>query len=127
MATYLQVEKALINLGYDVDFNPRYRTKLIGYIPIDGYESEVVLEFREAIHSELGDRDELLQMEWLMDDGESCLLLDSNSLDEVDMEPQIFEAEKILLRKIFDRVYNEITHITDVTWKEQTVFEEERN
>ncbi len=111
MATYLQVEKALIKLGYDVDSNPRYRTKLIGYIPVDGYASDVVLEFREAIHSELGDRDELLQMEWLMDDGESCLLLDSNSLDEIDTEPNVFEAEKIILRKIFDQIYNEIINI----------------
>ncbi len=112
MATYLQVEKALVNLGYEVDSNPRYRTKLTGYIPVDGYESDVVLEFREAIHSELGDRDELLQMEWLMDDGESYLLLDNNSLDEIDTEPNVFEAEKILLRKIFDRIHHEITNIS---------------
>jgi len=111
MATYSQVEQALINLGYDVDSSPRYRTKLVGYIPVEGYTSGVVLEFREAIHSELGDRDELLQMEWLMNDGESCLLLDSNSLNEVDTEPNIFEAEKIILRRIFDQIYNEMTNI----------------
>ncbi len=50
MATYLQVEKALINLGYDVDFNPRYRTKLIGYIPIDGYESEILEPLQTHSH-----------------------------------------------------------------------------
>lgn len=111
MATYSQVEQALINLGYAVDFNLRYHAKLIGYISIEDYQSEIILEFREAICSELGDREELLQVEWLMDDGESCLLLDSSTLDEIDEEPDVFEKEKIILRKIFDRILKEISNI----------------
>jgi hypothetical protein len=111
MTTYSQVEKALTNLGYAIDFNLRYHAKLMGYIPVEGYESEIILEFREAICSELGDREELLEVEWLMDDGESCLVLDRESLDAEDEEPDVFEQEKIILRKIFDRILEEISNI----------------
>jgi hypothetical protein len=111
MATYSQVEQALINLEYAIDFNPRYRAKLIGYISVKGYTSEVILEFREAVKNELGDREELLQVEWLMDDGESYLLLDISSLEEADEESDVFEKEKIILRDIFDRILKEISNI----------------
>jgi len=108
MLTYLQVEKALLNLEYIVDFNLRYHTKLRAFIPVDGYKSDIVLEFREAYQSELGDCNEVLHIEWLMDDEESCLFLDRNSLDDVDETPNIFATEKLILREIFDRILKEI-------------------
>ncbi len=111
MATYELVEQALIKLGYVVDFDLRYHAKLTGFIPVDGYQSDVVLEFREGYKSELGDLDELLQVEWLMDDGDNCLLLDSNSLDDTDENPTVFLTEKIILRRIFELILKEITSI----------------
>ncbi len=112
MITFALVEQALINLGYVVDFNLRYHAKLTGYISVDGYESDIVLEFREGSKSELGDdREALLQVEWLMDDQESCLFLDNNSMNESDVMPDLFAKEKIILRKIFDRILNEIKEI----------------
>ena len=96
MTTYSQVEQALTNLGYAIDFNLRYHAKLMGYIPVEGYESEIILEFREAICSELGDREELLEVEWLMDDGESCLVLDRKSLDSEDDEPDALAIETLV-------------------------------
>ena len=111
MATYELVEQALIKLGYVVDFDLRYHAKLTGFIPVEGYKSEVVLEFREGYESELGDLEELLQVEWLMDDGENCLLLDSNSLDNTDENPSVFLPEKIILREIFGLILKEITSI----------------
>ena len=111
MATYELVEQALIKLGYVVDFDLRYHAKLTGFIPVEGYKSEVVLEFREGYKSELGDLEELLQVEWLMDDGENCLLLDSNSLDDTDENSSVFLPEKIILRKIFELILKEITRI----------------
>ena len=71
----------------------------------------MILEFREAVKNELGDREELLQVEWLMDDGESYLLLDISSLEEADEESDVFEKEKIILRDIFDRILKEISNI----------------
>ena len=112
MATYELVEQALIKLGYVVDFDLRYHAKLTGFIPVDGYQSDVVLEFREGYKSELGDVDELLQVEWLMDDQESSLFLDNNSLNESDTTPDLFAKEKIILRKIFDRILSEIKEIS---------------
>lgn len=103
MLTYSQVEQALINLEYAVDFDLRYQAKLTARIPVDGYKSDVVLEFREEHQSELGSCDELLQVEWQMDD-ENYLFLDCNSLESVDVNPSIFLAEKLILRKIFDRI-----------------------
>ena len=111
MATYELVEQALIKLGYVVDFDLRYHAKLTGFIPVKGYKSEVVLEFREGYKSESGDLEELLQVEWLMDDGENCLLLDSNSLDDTDENPSVFLPEKIILREIFELILKEITSI----------------
>jgi hypothetical protein len=111
MTTFALVEQALINLGYVVDFNLRYHAKLTGYISVDGYASDIVLEFREGYKSQLGDRDALLQVEWLMDDQESSLFLDNNSLDESDTTPDLFTKEKIILRKIFDRILSEIKEI----------------
>ena len=111
MATYELVEQALIKLGYVVDFDLRYHAKLTGFIPVEGYKSEVVLEFREGYKSESGDLEELLQVEWLMDDDENCLLLDSNSLDDTDENPSVFLPEKIILRKIFELILKEITII----------------
>jgi hypothetical protein len=112
MATFALVEQALINLGYPVDFDLRYHAKLTAFIPVDGYKSDMVLEFREGHQSELGDRDQLLQVEWLMDDDESCLFLDSNSLGDPDENPSVFLAEKIILRSIFDRILREIENIS---------------
>jgi|JFJP01.1.fsa_nt_gi hypothetical protein len=108
MAIYSQVEHALVSLGYPIDFDSRYPVKLIGYILVEGYTNEVILEFREAINSELGNCEELLQVEWLMDDGESYLFLDRSTLDERDESPDVFEKEKIILRDIFDRISKEI-------------------
>jgi hypothetical protein len=73
-------------------------------ISVESYQSPVVLEFREGWKSEFGDVDQLLQIEWLMDDQESCLFLDLDSLDEVDDMPSIFATEKVILRNIFDKV-----------------------
>ena len=111
MATYSQVQQALINLGYVTDSNLRYNTKLKAFIPVNGYDSEVFLEFREGCKSKLGNVDELLQVEWLMNDGESCLFLDSDSLNDLDTIPNLFLNEKIILREIFDRVLKEIASI----------------
>ena len=111
MATYELVEQALIKLGYVVDFDLRYHAKLTGFIPVEGYKSDVVLEFREGYKSESGDLEELLQVEWLMDDGENCLLLDSNSLDDTDENSSVFLPEKIILREIFELILKEITSI----------------
>ena len=111
MATYELVEQALIKLGDVVDFDLRYHAKLTVFIPVEGYKSEVVLEFREGYKSESGDLEELLQVEWLMDDGENCLLLDSNSLDDTDENPSVFLPEKIILRGIFELILKEITSI----------------
>ncbi len=108
MLTYSLLEQILIKLGYAVDFNLRYHAKLTAFISVDGYDSDIELEFREGYTSELGDRDALLQLEWLMNDGESCLVLDSNSLDEVDEVPHIFPIEKLILRQIFDQILQEI-------------------
>ncbi len=107
MFTYSQIEQALINLEYVVDFDLRYHAKLTAYIPVDGYKSDVVLEFREEYKSELGSCDESLQVEWQMDD-ENYLFLDINSLDDVDTNSSIFLAEKLILRKIFDRILMEL-------------------
>ncbi|PZO35447.1 MAG: hypothetical protein DCF19_23930 [Pseudanabaena frigida] len=112
MATYKLVEQALINLGYVVDFDLRYHAKLTGYKPVEGYKSDIVIEFRESYKSELGDRDESLEVEWLMDDEESSLFLDTNSLDDSDPNPSEFLAEKIILRENFDRVLMEIKQIS---------------
>ena len=112
MATFALVEQALINLGYPVDFDLRYHAKLTAFIPVEGYKSDVVLEFREGHQSELGDRDQSLQVEWLMDDNETCLFLDSNSLGEPDEMPNIVPTEKIILRSIFDRILMEIERIS---------------
>lgn len=102
MPTYAQVEQALLNLQYDIDFNDRCPAKLTGYLSIEGYQSQIVLNFRESYHGELGDLDELLQMEWLMNDGESCLYLDATSLNEIDASPEAFMQEKLILRSAFD-------------------------
>jgi len=108
MLTYSLLEQVLIRLGYAVDFNLRYHAKLTAFIPVDGYESDIELEFREGYTSELGDREALLQLEWLMADGESCLVLDDNSLDAIDEVPHIFATEKLILRKVFDEILAEI-------------------
>ncbi|MBD2175313.1 hypothetical protein H6F42_00085 [Pseudanabaena sp. FACHB-1998] len=113
MPTYAQVEQALINLEYDIDFSDRYPTKLTGYIAIEGYLSQIVLKFRESYHGELGDLEEMFQVEWLMNDGESCLYLDIASLDEPDEVPDIFVKEKVILRSVFDRVLQEIAQLSD--------------
>ena len=115
MLTYSLLEQVLIKLGYVVDFNLRYHAKLTAFIHVDGYDSDIELEFREGYTSELGDRDALLQLEWLMADGESCLVLDSNSLDEVDEVPHIFTAEKLILRRIFDQILKEIAAVSDIS------------
>lgn len=107
MLTYPQVEQALLKLEYAVDVNLPYHTKLTAVIPVDGY-APIMLEFREAYQSVLGDSDELLQMEWLMNDQESCLVLDHNSLDEPDEFPDVFPQEKKKLREIFDQVLQAI-------------------
>jgi hypothetical protein len=109
MFTYSQVEQALLHLDYVVDFNLRYHAKLNAFIPMDGYKSSIVLEFREGYQSELGDSDELLQVEWLMNDDESCLFLDRNSLDDTDEIPSKWIDEKLILRGIFDRILMEIS------------------
>lgn len=114
MLTYAQVEKALLNLGYVVDFNLRYHAKLTALIPVDGYNSDVAVEFREGYQSVLGNCDELLQVEWLMQDGESCLVLDHNSLEAPDEFPNAFPSEKLILRDIFDRVLQEIVKIAEI-------------
>ncbi len=108
MLTYSLLEQILIKLGYAVDFNLCYHAKLIAFIPVDGYDSDIELEFREGYSGELGDLEELLQLEWLMADGESCLVLDRHSLDEVDQVPHIFSTEKLILRKVFDQILEEI-------------------
>ncbi len=117
MLTYSQVEQALINLEYAVDFDLRYHAKLTAYIPVNGYKLDVVLEFREEHKSELGNCDELLQVEWQMDD-ENYLFLDRNSLDDVGVNPSIFLAEKLILREVFDRI---------ITSLEQSLFVESNN
>ncbi|WP_263363379.1 hypothetical protein [Pseudanabaena sp. UWO310] len=109
MLTYSQVEQALIKLGYAPDFDHPSHTKLTALIPIDGYQSPVVLEFREGWKSELGDVAQLLQVEWLMDDRESVLILDINSLEAVDDTPAILAEEKIMLRETFDRILEAIS------------------
>lgn len=113
MLTYSLLEQVLIKLGYAVDLNLRYHAKLIAFIPVDGYESDIEIEFREGYNSELGDREEILQLEWLMADGESCLVLDSNSLDDVDAFPRVFSTEKLILRKVFDQILQEIATVSD--------------
>ena len=113
MLTYSLLEQILINLGYAVDFNLRYHAKLTAFIPVDGYESDIELEFREGYSSELGDREALLQLEWLMADGESCLVLDSNSLDDVDEVPHVFSTEKLILRKVFDQILQKIAEASE--------------
>ncbi|TYQ29521.1 hypothetical protein PseudUWO311_01080 [Pseudanabaena sp. UWO311] len=113
MLTYSLLEQILIKLGYAVDFNLRYHAKLTAFIPVDGYDSDIELEFREGYSSELGDREALLQLEWLMADGESCLVLDSHSLDDVDEVPYVFTTEKLILRKVFDQILQEIAQVSD--------------
>jgi hypothetical protein len=108
MLTYSLLEQVLIRLGYAVDLNLRYHAKLTAFIPVDGYESDIELEFREGYTSELGDREALLQLEWLMADGESCLVLDNSSLEAIDEVPHIFPTEKLILRKVFDQILEEI-------------------
>ncbi len=108
MLTYAQVEQALHNLQYVVDFDLRYHAKLTALIPVDGYQSEIALEFREECQSALGNCDELLHVEWLMDDGENCLTLDHQSLNIPDEVPHLFVTEKIILRRIFEDVLREI-------------------
>ena len=121
MLTYSQVEQALINLEYAVDFDLRHHAKLTAYIPVDGYKSDVVFEFREEYESELGSCAESLQVEWQMDD-QNYLFLDRNSLDDlldnVDTNPTTFLTEKLILRKIFDRI---------ITSLEQSLFVELSN
>ena len=112
MTTYSVLEQILINLGYDVDFNLRYHAKLTAFIHVDGYESDIELEFREGCTSQLGDRPESLQLEWLMSDGESCLILDANSLDQIDEVPHIFAAEKMILRDKLDQILQKIAEIS---------------
>jgi len=115
MLTYAQVEQALINLKYDLDFCDRFPAKLTGYIAVEGYQSPIVLNFRESYHGELGDLNELLQVEWLMNDDESCLYLDITSLDELDESPDIFIHEKVILRSVFDLFLQEISNLTNQT------------
>jgi hypothetical protein len=43
-----------------------------------------------------------------MADGESCLVLDNNSLDAIDEVPHIFPTEKLILRKVFDQILEEV-------------------
>ncbi|MCA6518370.1 MAG: hypothetical protein ACK6CP_08530 [Pseudanabaena sp.] len=114
MLTYSLLEQILIKLGYAVDFNLRYHAKLTAFIPVDGYESDIELEFREGYSSELGDREALLQLEWLMADGESCLVLDSHSLNDADESPHVFSTEKLILRKVFDQLLQEIAKVSDI-------------
>ncbi len=111
MLTYSLLEQILIKLGYAVDFNLRYHAKLTAFIPVDGYDSAIEIEFREGYTSELGDREELFQLEWLMADGESCLVLDRDSLDDIDEVPHIFPTEKLILRKVFDQILQEIAQV----------------
>jgi hypothetical protein len=108
MITYSQVEQALIKLEYSTDFNFHQHSKLTALIPMDRYKSPAVLEFREAWQSELGDVKQLLQIEWLMDDGENFLFIDVNSVNLGDDEPSVFFDEKLLLRKIFDQILEEL-------------------
>ncbi|MCA6501776.1 MAG: hypothetical protein IM585_14005 [Pseudanabaena sp. M135S2SP2A07QC] len=114
MLTYSLLEQILIKLGYAVDFNLRYHAKLTAFIPVDGYESDIELEFREGYSSELGDREALLQLEWLMADGESCLVLDSHSLNDADEAPHVFSTQKLILRKVFDQLLQEIAKVSDI-------------
>jgi hypothetical protein len=107
MLTYSLLEQILIDLGYVVDFNLRYHAKLTAFIPVSGYDHDISLEFREGYTSQLGDRHPLLQLEWLMGDRESCLVLDSDSLDNldnIDEDPHLFAAEKIILRQKLDQI-----------------------
>jgi hypothetical protein len=108
MLTYSQIEQALLNLNYIVDFDLRHHAKLNAFISVNGYKSDIVLEFREGYKSELGDCNQLLQLEWLMADDASVLVLDLDSLDDVDDIPSIFLSEKLILREIFDRIIEEI-------------------
>ena len=108
MLTYSLLEKVLTKLGYVVDLDLRYHARLIAFIPVDGYDTDIELEFREECVSELGDRAASFQVEWLMGDGENCLVLDRNSLDDVDELPNIFTTEKLILRKVFDQILQEI-------------------
>jgi hypothetical protein len=48
-----------------------------------------------------------------MADGESCLVLDSHSLNDVDEVPHVFSTEKLILRKVFDRILQEINQVSD--------------
>ncbi len=113
MPTYAQVEQALINLKYDIDFSDRFPSKLMGYLSVEGYQSPIVLHFRESYHGELGDLDELFQVEWMMNDDESCLYLDIPSLDELDESPDVFMHEKVILRSVFDLLLQEITNLNN--------------
>ncbi|OIP76353.1 MAG: hypothetical protein AUK48_06000 [Oscillatoriales cyanobacterium CG2_30_44_21] len=109
MITYSQIEQALIKLGYTPDSNFQKNSKLTTSISVDGYKFPAVLEFREAWQSQLGNVEQLFQIEWLMDDGENFLLIDVDSLNLTDDEPSIFFDEKLLLRKIFDQILEELT------------------
>ncbi len=112
MLTYSLLEQVLINLGYIVDFNLRYHAKLNAFISVSGYDTDIVLEFREGYTSQLGDRHPLLQLEWLMSDGESCLVVDSDSLDNIDEAPHIFTEEKLILRQKFDQILQKVAEIS---------------
>lgn len=109
MVTYSQVEQALVKLGYSTDFNFHQHSKLTALIPIDGYKSPAVLEFRESWQSELGNVEQILEIEWLMDDQENLLFIDIASLSLSDDKPSIFFNEKLLLRNIFDQILEELT------------------
>jgi hypothetical protein len=111
MLTYSLLEQVLLTLGYVVDLNLRYHAKLTAFIHVDGYDADIVLEFREGYTSQLGDRHPLLQLEWLMPDGESCLVLDSDSLDNIDEDPHVFAAEKIILRQKLDQILEKVTDL----------------
>ncbi|NUN66411.1 hypothetical protein HCU40_17025 [Pseudanabaena biceps] len=113
MLTYSQLEAALEKIGYSTDLKLRHHTKLIATIPMQGYQSAAVLEFREGWSSELGNVEQLLQIEWLMEDGENSLFLDVNSLDEIDEDPSVFVNEKILLRQVFDQILEAIASIIE--------------
>lgn len=112
MLTYSQLEAALEKIGYSSDLNLRHHTKLIATIPMQGFKSAAVLEFREGWRSELGNVDQLLQIEWLMEDGENSLFLDIDSLDESDDDPSVFVNEKIMLRQVFDQILEAIASIS---------------
>ncbi|MDX2255188.1 MAG: hypothetical protein NW214_06715 [Pseudanabaenaceae cyanobacterium bins.39] len=111
MITYAQIEQALTQLGYEFDLDHFDPPKLTAVISVDGYKSPVTLEFREGWESELGDVEPLFQVEWLMNDHESCLLLDINSLDLADELPDIFVEEKVILRNIFDQLLAAIASV----------------